>query len=257
MPTRRKSTRATRRRRGPTARRVTRVTRRRRGGPFVRPAKRLAGTSKMPYAKYSRVLEGGDILLSVANQVDPGYWNIQQYVIPNSIPGISILKDMYRYFRIKSVTIQYTPAYRSDEFSKLFAHPSAGTQQLFNANGGVLEIKHLTDFGNLTAAQLQTWSLCLNKAGKIRRCATTKPFTIKRRPKVRLEMNDDDPATADPEELVTPGWMSTQNSANLAQQYLLGTDCFHSMNNVSYDNSFPMEIARRYVIEVEFKGLLI
>lgn len=231
--------------------------RRRRGGPFVKPERRLSGVSKMPYVRLSRAFDGTDINLSVATQTAAGYWQFPDFMNANGIPGISQLKDTFRYFRIKSVTVQYTPSLRSDEYAKLFAWPASGVQQLYNANGGCLEIKQLTDWGQLAAADVATWQDCLNKSGKLRRCASTAPFVVKRHPRIVQQLNDDDPGTADAIRLIKAPWLNTQINANLTEIHHIAHDAFHTLNNVSYDNSKPLLINRRYVFEVEFKGLLI
>lgn len=211
----------------------------------------------MPYVRLARTFDAGDIVLNVTNQTAPGYWQYPETMTPNGIPGMATLAMLYRYFRVKSVTVQYTPSLRSDEYNKLFAWPTGGHQELYNAKGACLEIKHLKDWGNLTAVDVNSWQKCLNKAGVIRRCATTKPFRIKRKPKVTQELGDDDPGTADPRRLITAPWFDTQRNANLGETHYIGHNAFHSMNNISYDNSMPLILNRRYVFEVEFKGLLL
>lgn len=252
----RKSTRRPSRRPG---RRPSRRPRRRRGGPFVRPQRRLSGVSKMPFVSLSRCYDGSDIILSSTTHTAPGYWQFPDFMNANGIPGIATLKDTFRYFRIKSVTVQYTPSFRSDEYSKLFVVPSGTppTQTMFDSNGGCLEIKQLRDWGHLAAADVATWQDCLNKAGKLRRCASTKPFSRRVYPKIVQQLNDDDPGTPDAQRLIKAPWLSTQVAANLSEIHHIAHDAFHSMNNLSYDQSRPLRINRRYVFEVQFKGLMI
>lgn len=233
-----------------TARRRAAVRRRR---AFVNPRSRLSGYAKMPYFKYSRAYDGPVLDLKVSNHVTDGLWTYEIKTDFNNIPGASVFKEMYRFFRIKKMLIQYTPAMRSDEYSKLFAFPMSGAQQLFNAGGAVLEIKHLKSYGY--EGTPTTWEGTMNRAGKLRKCASTKPFRKLVRPTLQVVIADT--VGTDPTKISSAPWLSTEVTDNLSLDHYCGIDCWHSMNNVSYDNAYPLQIHQRFVVEVEFKGLKI
>lgn len=220
---------------------------------FVNPQRRLSGTTGMPYFKYSRCYDGPPLHLSVTNETAAGFWTASLHTDFNNIPAAATFKDIYRFFRIKKVLTQYTPATRSDEYSKLFAWPTSGTQQLYNANGGCLEIKHLKYLGYDSTPS--AWSEVLNRAGKLRKCAGTAPFRTSVTPVIHQMIGDT--VTADPTRVIKAPWLSTDVSNNLSLDHFYGIDCWHTLNNVSYDNSNPLVISQRVVIEMEFKGLKI
>lgn len=221
----------------------------------------MRGTTKMPRLTINRVYDSAATILRVANQTQPGYWVQNLFTTIEAIPCINAFTDMYRFVRIKKVRIEYTPNTRSDEYAKLFAFSTTRTdsagvtntaQELYNAQGGALEIKQLKYDGYM--ATPTTWETCLNRAGKLKKCATVKPFTRTITPKVHQLVQDMASGT-DPSKIINSPWVSTDVLNNLKLVHYLGYDCYHTMNNISYDNSKPMTIQNRYAVQLEFKGL--
>lgn len=142
----------------------------------VTPYNRLKGSAPMPYFRYQRCYDIGPKLLSTATHQQQGFWSDSLHVSANGIPGIATLLGIYRFFRLKKVLVQYTPCSRSDEYSKVFYVPSGLTPtQPYMAKGGALELKQINYDGFL--AHPMNWASCLNRAGKLMKCATTKSFT--------------------------------------------------------------------------------
>lgn len=224
--------------------------------PYVKANTRLSGVSKMPYFKYSRCYDSTPTSLSSTSQTAPGFWVNQLYISPSSIPNITTLTGIYRFFRIKKVITQYTPAVRSDEYIKMFPYPvgQTGGQPMYLSNGGALEIKHLRYDGFMPSPT--TWADVLNRSGKMRKCATTKAFRRTVRPKVDQVVQDYTVGT-DPVRSISAPWLSTDIANNLSLTHYLGYDCFHTLNNISYDSAQPLVINHRTVVEIEFKGLKI
>lgn len=231
----------------------------------INPYRRLSGVSKMQKLTLSRCFEMTDLELKVSNHVQAGFWAETLSIKFTDLPNYTTMRDMYRFFRIKKVIIQYTPATRSDEYSKMFAWPatthttrsdgltqSTPTQLLYNAHGACLEIKQINYVGYATSPA--NWDSTLNMAGKLRKCATTSPFKRLIYPKIQ-QIVQDYAVNPDPSKLVNAPWLSTDIGNNLDIPHLGGVDCFHSMNNVSYDNSKPLNIHRRCVVQIELKGL--
>lgn len=220
----------------------------------------LNGTTKMPKLVVNRIYDSAASLLKVANQQTPGFWVDNLMITIEAIPNIVNFIDMYRFVRVKKVRIEYTPTTRSDEYAKTFAWAttitdSAGVsstrQEMYNAHGGALEIKQLKYDGYLSTPA--NWEVCLNRAGKLKKCATTKSFTRTIVPRVHQQIQD--MATGvDPTKVIKSPWVSTDIANNLKIVHYLGYDCYHSMNNISYDNSKPLEIQHRYAVQLEFKG---
>lgn len=222
---------------------------------YVSPYKRLSGYSGMPTARMSRCFDGAVALLNVANQTQPGFWTNNLTVQFTEVPGYSTLSDIYRFFKINSVTIQYTPATRSDEYQKLFTLPTSATpSQIWTEKAGTLEMKSLTYQGYRGVPS--TWNECLNLSGKIRKCASTKSFRRKLYPKMHQIIEDT--VGTDPNRVIPSPWLSTDVTSNLSLVHYLGIDCYHTLNNISYDNdSVGLKIQRRYVVDISFKGLKI
>lgn len=238
-------------------RRVFRRKRRNQVTRYVKPINRLRGTAKMPYFKLSRCYEGALQVLSTATHIHSGFWRHPLQVTFNAIPNAATLAGLYRFFRLKKVLVQYTPNTRSDEYCKMFPYPDGGgaaTQPLYTSKGGTLEIKMLNYDGYLTLPNF--WDECLNRAGKLQKCATTKPFRRTCYPTIQAVLED---ATTgvDTTKVTRAPWLSTDNPNNLNIIHYLGIDIFHTLNHVSYDVSYPLTINTRYVVEVEFKGLKI
>lgn len=231
--------------------RWTRYSRKRRY-PFSKISRRLSGVSKMPYFRYARAQDLPVLALSTSNHVAPGLWVETVTMKFNDIPNKAKFQDMYRFFRIKKAIMEYTPVTRSDEYSKLFVFPT-GTSDFYISLGGALEIKHLNYSGYI--APPTTWEQALNRAGKLKKCATTKAFRKTIFPKIHNIIEDF--AVTDPMKAVYSGsqWLSTDNASNLDIVHYLGIDVFHSMNNISYDNAQPLRIQQRVVYSVEFRGL--
>ena len=151
----------------------------------------------MPKVVVNRIYDSAASLLKTSNQTYPGFWVSNLFTTIEAIPNIINFIDMYRFVRIKKVRIEYTPTTRSDEYSKTFAYPttvtdSAGVsqtlQEIYNAHGGALEIKQLKYDGYL--ATPTDWATCLNRAGKLKKCATTKSFTRTITPKCHQLVQD-------------------------------------------------------------------
>lgn len=224
--------------------------------PFTSARSRLSGKSKMPYFRYARCYDHTPISLSVSSQTSAGFWLQQNYITLNSVPNITSLTAIYRFFRIRRVIIQYTPAVRSDEYIKMFPYPvgQTGGQPMYTSNGGSLEIKQLAYSGFMTAPT--SWADALNRSGKLRKCATTKAFRRTIRPKID-QLIEDYASGQDPKRSIASPWLSTDIPNNLSLSHYLGYDCFHTLNNISYDSSQPLVINMRVVAEIEFKGLKI
>ena len=212
----------------------------------------LKGTTRMPRLTLNRVYDSAASVLQASNQTLPGFWIQNLFTTIEAIPNISSFLDIYRFVRIKKIRIEYTPTTRSDEYAKLFAATdAAGTQQLYNARGGALEIKQLKYDGYLT--QPTNWEQCLNRAGKLKKCFSVKPFSRTIIPKCHQQVQD--MATGvDPSKIISSPWVSTDVANNLKIVHYMGYDCFHTMNNISYDNAKPLEIQHRYAVQLEFKG---
>jgi len=220
----------------------------------------LKGTTRMPRLTINRVYDSAASVLKTSNQTQPGFWIQNLFTTIEAIPNIVAFLDIYRFVRIKKIRIEYTPSTRSDEYAKLFAYAttitdSAGVsstrQELYNAHGGALEIKQLKYDGYLV--QPTNWEQCLNRAGKLRKCSTVKPFSRTIIPKCHQQVQD--MATGvDPSKIISSPWVSTDIANNLKIVHYMGYDCFHTMNNISYDNSKPLEIQHRYAVQLEFKG---
>jgi hypothetical protein len=234
-----------------------RYNKRRYPKPTVNPFKRISGVSKMPYFKYSRCYDGTAIQLKASNHIAPGLWAQALMTDFNNIPGASVFKEIYRFFRIKKVITQYTPSLRSDEYNKMFAWPATvdGTivQQNYNAKGGCLEIKHLKYYGY--EGTPTTWEDVLNRAGKLKKCATTAPFRKVTYPVIKQMIADT--VTTDPTRVIRAPWLSTEDPNSMTIDHYFGVDCWHTLNDISFDNSMPLHINQRFVIEIEFKGLKI
>ncbi len=223
-------------------------------------SKALTGGTKMPKVVVNRLYDSAASLLKTSTATQPGFWVSNLMITIEAIPNIINFIDMYRFVRIKKVRIEYTPTTRSDEYSKLFAWPttvtdSAGVsvqlQEVYNAHGGALEIKQLKYDGYLTTPT--NWEVCLNRAGKLKKCATTRPFTRTIVPRCHQQIQDM-ASGVDPSKIIKSPWVSTDIANNLKIVHYLGYDCYHSMNNISYDNSKPLEIQHRYAVQLEFKG---
>lgn len=224
----------------------------------LKPIQRLTGTSRMPIHTYQRCFDGADLVLSVGTQTAAGFWHHLLYTDLNTIPGITNLKTMYRFIRLKRVTCQYRPAKRSDEFTKDFPYPTGATPQgWYTAGGGTLEMKQLAYSGYM--ATPTDWSQVLNVAGKMKLLASTAPFRRTVTPVVKQELStaSSGPPATYPQRTIRSPWLSTEIVNNLSEIHYLGADCFHTLNNISYDNAAPMVINRRYVYTVECKGLKI
>lgn len=231
--------------------RVRRAYRKRRA--FVNPRSRLSGAVKMPYFKYARCYDGTPLQLKASNEVAAGFWCDEIKFDFNNIPGAPVFKEIYRFFKIKKIITEYTPAMRSDEYSKLFAWPTGGAQELYNAGGGALEIKHLRWLGYESSPV--DWASVLNRAGKLRKCATTKSFRYTSYPLVKQILADT--VAADPTRFIRAPWLSTEDSEAMSLDHYTSIDCWHTMNDTSFDNSQPLYINQRFSVEIEFKGLKI
>lgn len=220
----------------------------------VNPYNRLKGRAPMPYYKYQRCYDAAPMILSASTQTAAGFWCHSLHEEVNSVPGAANLLAIYRFFRIKQIICQYTPSMRSDEYSKIFYMPGGLTPtQPFQAGGGALEIKQLAWDGFL--AHPNNWADCLNRAGKIQKCATTKPFIRKSYPKVQQVVQD--LSGTDTQRAIKAPWLPTDVSSNLTMPHFVGYDCYHTLNDISYDQDKPLRINRRYVVTIEFKGLKI
>lgn len=221
---------------------------------FVTPKSRLSGYVKMSYLKLSRCYDGPNTLLSSATHIAPGFWASQLYSSFSAIPAAVTLAAMYRFFKIKKFVIQYTPTVRSDAYSKLIVVPPAiPGVDLFQQQGGALEIKHLPTAGYLPTPT--TWAECLNRSGYLRRCPGVTPFTRTIYPKIQQIVEDT--VATDPTRMINSPWLSTDIASNLTLVHYLGVDTFHTLNDLSYDSNLPLRLQMRYVVEVEFKGLKI
>lgn len=236
----------------------TRRRHRRRVAPPL--SKALTGATRMPRVTVNRVYDSAASVLNTSNQTQPGFWIQNLFTTIEAIPNISPFLDIYRFVRIKKIRIEYTPSTRSDEYAKLFAHAtvitdSAGVsstrQEVYNARGGALEIKQLKYDGYLS--QPTTWGNCLNRAGKLKKCATTRTFSRTIHPKCH-QLVQDMATGVDPSKVISSPWVSTDVPNNMKIVHYMGYDCYHTLNNISYDNSKPMEIQHRYAVAVEFKG---
>lgn len=238
------------------------VAKRRKNRRRVAPrlSKALSGTTRMPRLTINRVYDSAASVLKTSNQTQPGFWIQNLFTTIEAIPNIVSFIDIYRFVRIKKVRIEYTPSTRSDEYAKLFAYPttitdSAGVsstrQELYNAHGGALEIKQLKYDGYLQ--QPTNWEQCLNRAGKLKKCSTVKSFSRTITPKCH-QLVQDMATGVDPTKIISSPWVSTDVANNLKIVHYLGFDCYHTMNNISYDNSKPLEIQHRYAVQLEFKG---
>ncbi|AXH78542.1 MAG: hypothetical protein [Circular genetic element sp.] len=226
----------------------------RRRTPYVRPMSRLKGFSPMPYFKMSRAYDGAKLQLCASQDTMPGFQSHSMKTFYNEIPGASALADIYRFFRLKSISVEYTPTVRTDAYINMFKSPLGppGTAGDYQSKGSSLEMKFLNYYG--ASSNIAAWDECLNKAGTLRKCPTTTPFRVKRKLYVHNELNDDQ-AGADPYQCKIAPWLSTDNANNLSLDHYFGIICAHVTNNVSYDNAQPVWVLRRYVMEVEFKGL--
>jgi hypothetical protein len=220
----------------------------------VSPYQRLKGKAPMPYFKYERCWDAPPKLLSTSTHQDQGFWSDSLHTYANQIPGTANLLGIYRFFRIKKVIVQYTPCSRSDEYSKVFYVPSGLTPtQPYMAKGGALEIKQINYDGFL--AHPNTWAACLNRAGKIRKCNGTQSFIRVCYPRINQVIQD--LAGTDTQRSMRAPWLSTDVTTNLDIAHFIGYDCFHTLNDISYDVDQPLRINRRYVVTLEFKGLKI
>ena len=216
------------------------------------PYARLKGTIGMPHFTYQRCFDGPPKLLSTATHQAPGFWCDSLHQEVDQIPGITNLLNIYRFYKVNKVIIQYTPCSRSDEYSKVFYVPSGLTPtQPYMAKGGALEIRQLAYDGFL--AHPTTWQQCLNRAGVARRCATTAPFTRTCYPRINQVIQD--LAGTDTQRSIRSPWLSTDVSSNLSLAHYIGYDCYHTLNDISYDVDQPLRINRRFVVSISFKGI--
>lgn len=230
---------------------------RKRKSPFTTARRRLRGIVKQPYFRYSRARDLPITILSGLTETVPGLWVESPTTTFNDIPAAATLAGIYRFFRIKKVIIQYTPDKRSDEYAKVFPWPQGGggtgIQPFYTSFGGALEIKQINSSGYLTPPT--TWEQAMNRSGKLKKCATTKSFTRTVYPRIHQILEDY--ASTDPMRLIKAPFLSTDNASNLDVIHYLGIDVFHSINNISYDSSLPLNMSKRYVYSIEFKGLKI
>lgn len=216
---------------------------------------RLKGYSKLPFVRMSRCYDGTPLTLSSVTQNAPGFWQEAKFVAFNQLPGFAELSAMYRFFRIKRVLIEYTPNVRTDEYAKLFVSPTGAGANWFISHGGSLEMKCLNYFGAQSAPT--TWADVLNKSGSIRKCPSTKPFRVSKPCTISQEIHDDEAPADDPVRVIKAPWLACDHPTNQSLAHWFGWDCFHSTNNLSYDQAQPVVIQRRYVVDIEFKGLKI
>lgn len=223
-------------------------------GTKVTPMKRLRGVTGMPYFKYERCFDSTPKLLSTATHQAAGFWCDSLHTEVNQIPGAVSLCAMYRFYRIKKVLIQYTPSVRSDEYAKIFYVPTGLTPlQPYLAKGGSLEIKQLAYDGFLPHPT--TWASCLNRAGKLQKAATTRSFIRQCYPRINQIIQD--LSGTDTQRSIKAPWLSTDNASNLTIPHFIGYDCYHTLNDISYDVDQPLRVSRRFVVTLEFKGLKI
>lgn len=215
-------------------------------------ARALRGSTAMPRLTINRVYDGTPLQLKASTQADPGFWINQLYTTIASIPNISAFTDTYRFVRIKKFQIEYTPATRSDEYAKLFVLNTGGSaHDLWLSHAGSLEMKQLIYDGYM--ATPTTWAQCLNRAGKLKKVASVKSFRRTIVPKIQ-QVIEDFSSGIDPTKAIKSPWLSTSVPNNMALTHYLGYDCFHTLNNISFDNDCPLYVQHRYAVQLEFKG---
>lgn len=222
---------------------------------FIKPIQRLSGTSRMPYFRYFRAMDLAPLSLSTHTHSQPGLWIFNVSMKISDIPNYTKFTDMYRYVRVDSVAIQYSPSTRSDEYSKIFPYPAGGAggvQPIYESHGGALEIKQLRFDGFQT---ITSWEEALNRSGKLRKCYSTKPFTKLVKPSIHQIITDT--VSTDPVKITRCPWLSTDIPNNLTMDMYLGTDVMHTLNNYSYDSASPLLISVRHQVNLSFKGLKI
>lgn len=229
------------------------TTRRKKKSAFVTPIQRLRGIVKQPYFRYSRCIDYTPVELKASNHISAGLWSVVLQVKPTDINGFSTLAGIYRWFRIKSITVEYTPSSRSDDYAKMFSNPLGSSSQTeYSWGGGALELKFLKydGYANLVG----DWTEALNRAGHLKKLPNVKPFRKKFIPSIQ-QLVQDMPAGIDPTKAIKAPWLSTLLPNNEQIEHFIGQEVYHTLNNVSYDNALPMKVARRLVYELEFKGM--
>jgi len=219
----------------------------------VRPIQRLKGYVEQPFFRYCRCVDYTPIELKASNQIAPGIWSVVLQVKPANIDGFSTLSGIYREFRLKSVTVEYTPACRTDDYAKMFQNPlGSSSQTTYSWGGAALEMKFLKyeGYANLPA----TWTEALNRSGRIKKIATVRSFRSKFTPVIHNTIADM-PSGIDPTRSLRAPWLSTLLPNNEQIDHFLSQEVYHTLNNISYDNAMPMKVARRLVYEIEFRGM--
>lgn len=237
--------------RRPYRRRKNVMTRRRK--TFVSPISRLRGVVPQPYFKYSRCIDYTPVELKVANHIQAGLWSVVLQVKPVDINGFSTLAGIYRWFRIKSITVEYTPSARTDDYAKQFENPlGVASHYPYSWGGGGLELKFLKYDGY--ANLVSNWTEALNRAGQLKKLITVKSFRKKFTPHVQ-QLIQDMPTGIDPTKSIRSPWLSTLIPNHEQMEHFIGQECYHTLNNTSFDNALPLKISRRIVYEIEFKGM--
>lgn len=207
----------------------------------------------MPYVKMQRAFDMPMIQLDSTTQTAPGYWLSQNVFNFEDIPAWDTLNDMYRFFRLKSVIIEYTPMCRTDNYVNMFPNPTGAGYNLFLSKGGALETKSVPYYGTLSHPA--NWDAALNRSGTIRKCPTTRPFRKFSRLFVQNELDDDGAGGADAYKMMRAPWLP-MTAANQKLNHYGSTSLWHTVNHISYDSALPVYIQRRMVMTVEFKGFL-
>lgn len=207
----------------------------------------------MPYVKMQRTFDLPMIQLDASTQTQPGYWVSQNIFNFESIPAWDILNDMYRFFRLKSVIIEYTPQSRSDQYINQFPSPTGPGYNQYMSRGGALETKSVPYYGTLSHPS--NWDVALNRSGTIRKCPTTRPFRQYTRLFVQQELDDDGAGGVDSYKMTRAPWLP-MTGANQKLDHYGSTSLWHTVNHISYDQAVPFYVQRRMVMTVEFKGFL-
>lgn len=240
---------------------------RRRRARYVKPMRRLTGTSGMPNMRVSRCYDDTPLQLKEDTEylhgaagVQKGFWRptlgtpTEGYVTLQNVPGYGTFAGMFRYFKINAVIVEYTPMSRSDQYINQFAWALGDTgadAKWYQSKAGSLELKSIRYTGSESLPS--SWSECLNRAGTLRKMPTTRPVRIKSFPVIHNEMSDD-AAGVDPFKVIRSPWLSTEIPNHETLKHYINFYCFHTVNNLSFDDAQPMYMQRRVVIDVSFKG---